>query len=354
MSRHRAVRNLDYNEELYDDDDGNVFDEMEDMSEEDRERMQAGIEAVKAALGAGAGINDQEIRESLWYYYFDEAATVAWLKSNLRSGGGARANGLAGLKSLGSSGARQGGLPKPAQSPSIVGKALSALRTSSVPSSKPSLSGQASGRLLSQMAALPGLRPDRASATPLLKNFAGRQVPDLRSTASPDGGAGRRGIGAVGKNQQRNSTLNAQGLASTVTTLYAQPSSLASFILNDAGSSSMGTWEAALATLQELKHEIAGLLEANQQQYVETSNQDREGADSRGGVAQSGRVATNFLGGDVSFVSMLVGKGAGNAKKFGFNTPSPDDTVLAAQSSAGGSSAAAPKKPGKKAPAAAK
>ncbi|KAJ1827762.1 hypothetical protein LPJ70_007407, partial [Coemansia sp. RSA 2708] len=157
----------------------------------------------------------------------------------------------------------------PAQSPSIMGKALSALRTSSVPSSKPSLSGQASGRLLSQMAALPGLRPDRASATPLLKNFAGRQVPDLRSTASPDGGAGRRGIGAVGENQQRNSTLNAQGLASTVTTLYAQPSSLASFILNDAGSSSssMGTREAALATLQELKHEIAGLLEANQQQY---------------------------------------------------------------------------------------
>ncbi|KAJ2505906.1 hypothetical protein GGI11_006839, partial [Coemansia sp. RSA 2049] len=38
------------------------------------------MESVKKTLGPDANISDQEIKESLWYYYFDEAATVAWLR----------------------------------------------------------------------------------------------------------------------------------------------------------------------------------------------------------------------------------------------------------------------------------
>ncbi|KAJ1891026.1 hypothetical protein LPJ71_007787, partial [Coemansia sp. S17] len=80
MSRHRAVRNLNLEEELYEEDDGAIYDELQDVSEEDQARLIKGVEAVKCAIGSDTGIEDREIKESLWYYFFDEEATIAWLQ----------------------------------------------------------------------------------------------------------------------------------------------------------------------------------------------------------------------------------------------------------------------------------
>ncbi|KAJ2483060.1 hypothetical protein EV174_003042 [Coemansia sp. RSA 2320] len=62
MSRHRAIRNLNLEEA----------------------KLLKGIEVVKGAIGSDTGIEDKEIKESLWYYYFDTDATVAWLQSKIR------------------------------------------------------------------------------------------------------------------------------------------------------------------------------------------------------------------------------------------------------------------------------
>ncbi|KAJ2854700.1 hypothetical protein FB639_006329, partial [Coemansia asiatica] len=61
------------------DEDGALYDEMQDISEEDQERLSTCLKAVRKELGPNTGIDDQEIKESLWYYYFDQAATIAYL-----------------------------------------------------------------------------------------------------------------------------------------------------------------------------------------------------------------------------------------------------------------------------------
>ncbi|KAJ1950148.1 hypothetical protein EC988_004494 [Linderina pennispora] len=71
MSRHRAVRNLDLDDELYDDFGESTYDELQDISEEDEARLLEGVEAVKGVIGRSTGISDQEIKETLYYYYFD-------------------------------------------------------------------------------------------------------------------------------------------------------------------------------------------------------------------------------------------------------------------------------------------
>ncbi|KAJ1762510.1 hypothetical protein LPJ58_000539 [Coemansia sp. RSA 1591] len=382
MSRHRAVKKLDIEEEFYDEADESLFDEMNDMSEEDTVKMFAGIESVKKAIGSGTGISDQEIKESLWYYYFDEDATVAWLKkthklnpkgvdyeheeqtlinarhrpgtqprlkvsaaasstpmvSSLRSISGPQKSPLVGLRSLRSG---LGSLPKMTQSPSVVGRALSALRMPSATAQEISGTMAQPRRQLSQMTGLSSMQTGRTPKAPLLKNFAGRQVPALRNAKLPDA------IVTVKSQSSHNAILNADGLASTMATVYAKPSLLAKFILKDVGASStVDTEEATLAAMRELTQEITGIIEANQHEYV--------GSGGRGDVALDGQhaMATNFLSGDVSFVSMLVGKDNGKAKKFGFDTPSPDEKVLSAQSGASANSkSAAPKKQSKALPA---
>ncbi|KAJ2173581.1 hypothetical protein EV181_004253 [Coemansia sp. RSA 532] len=336
--------------------------------------MFAGIESVKKAIGSGTGISDQEIKESLWYYYFDEDATVAWLKSvdyeheeqtlinarhrpgtqprlkvsaaasstpmvsSLRSIGGPQKSPLVGLRSLRSG---LGSLPKMTQSPSVVGRALSALRMPSATAQEISGTMAQPRRQLSQMTGLSSMQTGSTPKAPLLKNFAGRQVPALRNAKLPDA------IVTVKSQSSHNAILNADGLASTMATVYAKPSLLAKFILKDVGASStVDTEEATLAAMRELTQEITGIIEANQHEYV--------GSGGRGDVALDGQhaMATNFLSGDVSFVSMLVGKDNGKAKKFGFDTPSPDEKVLSAQSGASANSkSAAPKKQSKALPA---
>ncbi|KAJ2158326.1 hypothetical protein GGF46_003853 [Coemansia sp. RSA 552] len=365
MSRHRAVKKIDIAEEFYDDEGGDIYDEMQDMSEEDTLKLLEGVESVKKAIGTDSGIPDSEIKETLWYYFFDEAAAVAWLKKthklkskagiSLKSlgamaGTGIRLGSSVTAPSLASSGS------KPA---SVVGQALSALRSQSrpLPAQQKPLSGLAAqakpstaraGRLLSQMPAL-----SSKPAAPLLKNFSGRNVPALKSSAQPSpGNATANDIDLKDPKSRRRALLGSYGLAptavTTATTLYAEPSPLARFILRDMVASDMSDQASAqrlqapaLAALGEFRREIEDLLAANRQGW-ENEHQERGSTEAEGeGAEQHITVSTNSIAGDMSFVSLLVGKGAakpkpappsaskstGAVKQFDFGTPSPDDKI---------------------------
>ncbi|OSC98689.1 hypothetical protein PYCCODRAFT_964801 [Trametes coccinea BRFM310] len=71
MSRHRFVRNIDIHEEMEDDaiSDGGE----EDLSPEDYDRMMDGLEHIRATLGdeKQSALTDQDIKDSLYEYYFD-------------------------------------------------------------------------------------------------------------------------------------------------------------------------------------------------------------------------------------------------------------------------------------------
>lgn len=41
--------------------------------------MEAGVVKIRQLLGEQNPIADAEIRETLWYYYFDVEQTVSWL-----------------------------------------------------------------------------------------------------------------------------------------------------------------------------------------------------------------------------------------------------------------------------------
>jgi hypothetical protein len=43
--------------------------------------MKTGLVEVRALLGDTPHIDDREIEETLWYYYFDVPRTVRWLSS---------------------------------------------------------------------------------------------------------------------------------------------------------------------------------------------------------------------------------------------------------------------------------
>ncbi|KAI8877205.1 hypothetical protein K501DRAFT_298388 [Backusella circina FSU 941] len=83
MSRHRDVRNLDVDdvleEDQYDDDVDyeNQLDENE-LSNEDLDRLDDGLAYVYSVIGDDSNITGKEIREALWYYYFDFEETVDW------------------------------------------------------------------------------------------------------------------------------------------------------------------------------------------------------------------------------------------------------------------------------------
>ncbi|KAI0771977.1 hypothetical protein BD413DRAFT_475037 [Trametes elegans] len=76
MSRHRFVRNININEELEDDaiSDGGE----DDLSPEDYDRMMDGLEHIRATLGdeRQSALTDQDIKDSLYEYYFDVEGAI--------------------------------------------------------------------------------------------------------------------------------------------------------------------------------------------------------------------------------------------------------------------------------------
>lgn len=84
MSRHRLVRNMDYEAELS---DYAYSDEGEDeLGPEDRALMTQGTADVIAALGSEASkVTKDQIEEALWHYYYDVDKSVTYLVSKFIS-----------------------------------------------------------------------------------------------------------------------------------------------------------------------------------------------------------------------------------------------------------------------------
>lgn len=76
MSRHRAVRNLNLDEELAD--DGDAFGEeenpYEDISEEDHLQLEEALARLSSLIGTPGdefGFTEREMKDALWDSYFD-------------------------------------------------------------------------------------------------------------------------------------------------------------------------------------------------------------------------------------------------------------------------------------------
>jgi elongation factor 1 alpha-like protein len=59
---------------------GGLLNILKEMSPEDRESMRRATVDVKAAIKDDFIATDEEIQESLWYYYFDVDKTVNYLR----------------------------------------------------------------------------------------------------------------------------------------------------------------------------------------------------------------------------------------------------------------------------------
>ncbi|KAI9476270.1 MAG: hypothetical protein EXX96DRAFT_293848 [Benjaminiella poitrasii] len=91
MSRHRAVRNLDIDDILDEDEyeseyDENQLDENE-LSNEDLDKLDEGLAHIYSVIGEDTILSAKEIREALWYYYFDTEETIEWALGNISSYG---------------------------------------------------------------------------------------------------------------------------------------------------------------------------------------------------------------------------------------------------------------------------
>ncbi|KAJ1961024.1 hypothetical protein GGI12_003478, partial [Dipsacomyces acuminosporus] len=361
MSRHRAVRNLDLEEELYDEADDGYYDEMQDVSEEDQIRLLEGVESIKKVIGRSSGIDDQEIRESLWYYYFDEGATIAWLqRSKLdKPGLGGVAPSLKSLAALGKPsgplrslaaagtkpavGSQVAGLgakslrtmvPESSPKPGVVGQALAALKNREL--AKPAGSGGASSgagnklnfakQALSQLS----LQQKPESSAPVLKNFAGRSVPALKAVVATEVPDIQEAAG--GQQVRHRAVLAIDSLPAAPPTLYAKPSALANFILEDIAETKPKDDLASISNIASLA--IIDKLRSEIQQMFVANKKTRESGRSQNAGNKTKKAPQQS--------QQQQQKESGSVKKFAFDTPSPDDKILAAQGNAGkGTSAAA-------------
>ncbi|KAG1198815.1 hypothetical protein G6F70_005463 [Rhizopus microsporus] len=86
MSRHRAIRNLDINDVLDEDDYESSFEEEEvqdefdesQLTNEDLDLLYEGLDYIHAAIGKNDVLSDRQIKETLWYYYFNKEDTLDW------------------------------------------------------------------------------------------------------------------------------------------------------------------------------------------------------------------------------------------------------------------------------------
>lgn len=84
MSRHRAVRNLNLDDELAEDDDFDVQDvnPYDDISEDDRAQLEDALAQLIEVLGQpgnSSGFTEREMKDTLWDAYFDVDQSVATL-----------------------------------------------------------------------------------------------------------------------------------------------------------------------------------------------------------------------------------------------------------------------------------
>ncbi|GAA5812847.1 hypothetical protein MFLAVUS_006306 [Mucor flavus] len=82
MSRHRAVRNLDIDDILQEDDydseyDENAIDETA-ISTEDLETLEESLTYIYSIIGEDTILSEKEIKETLWNSYFDTEETLNW------------------------------------------------------------------------------------------------------------------------------------------------------------------------------------------------------------------------------------------------------------------------------------
>lgn len=42
-------------------------------------QLASGLSSVQSVLGPTSGVTDKEIKDALWYYYFDQEKTIAYL-----------------------------------------------------------------------------------------------------------------------------------------------------------------------------------------------------------------------------------------------------------------------------------
>lgn len=75
MSRHRAVRNLNLDDELAEDEDyGDEQNPYDDIAEDDRAQLEEALAQLVAVLGqpgAQSGFTEREMKDTLWDAYFD-------------------------------------------------------------------------------------------------------------------------------------------------------------------------------------------------------------------------------------------------------------------------------------------
>ncbi|CAE6365161.1 unnamed protein product [Rhizoctonia solani] len=81
MSRHRDVRNMNIHDELAEEEVSDTYDEDEEMTDEQKVQMATGLAQVRSVLGSKdeSGIDDKQIKDALWDSYFDVEGTVSWL-----------------------------------------------------------------------------------------------------------------------------------------------------------------------------------------------------------------------------------------------------------------------------------
>ncbi|KAG2228809.1 hypothetical protein INT48_000082 [Thamnidium elegans] len=82
MSRHRAVRNLDIDDILQEDDYDSEYDEdaidETAISTEDLETLEEALTYIYSIIGEDTILSEKEIKETLWNSYFDTEETLNW------------------------------------------------------------------------------------------------------------------------------------------------------------------------------------------------------------------------------------------------------------------------------------
>lgn len=79
----RRVKSLDYDDDDfdYDEEEEEEYEEQSELTPEDKEQLRIGTVEVRKVLGPGYQLNNKEIQDSLWNYYYDVQKTVNHLKS---------------------------------------------------------------------------------------------------------------------------------------------------------------------------------------------------------------------------------------------------------------------------------